>query len=454
MTTAHSPRTNLRERLTERVDGASLAVVRIAVGCALAWAPAKLWWADLIHLQFEMPAHHFAYPGFGWVAVPEGPWLRVLLSIIIVSGLALALGFRQRLAATIAFGSFSWLFLCEAARYLNHHYLMCLLALLFVFVPANGAWSIDAALRPGHHDGRAPRWAIWLLRFQLGVVYGFAGIAKLNADWLAGAPLDFWLLRSSGHVELLRDLRGWEEFPVVVAWAGMLFDLLVVPALLWRRTCAMALVAALVFHLANAHLFHIGVFPWLMLALTTIFLAPSWPRRLLRCAPVAPDHAPGGALRTSIAIGLAAWCAFQVLVPLRHWVYPGDVAWNEEGHRYAWRMKLRDKDSLVTFRVRNAATGEERDVLPPEFLTNLQSRNIDGRPDLIHQAALFLAESERANGGDVEVRVDALTSLNRRRPALLIDPDVDLAAEPLVTWGATPWLLELTEPLPQRSNWR
>lgn len=36
----------------------------------------------------------------------------------------------------------------------------------------------------------------------------------------------------------------------------------------------------------------------------------------------------------------------QILYPLRHHLYPGDVTWNELGHRYSWRMKLRDKVRL------------------------------------------------------------------------------------------------------------
>ena len=31
----------------------------------------------------------------------------------------------------------------------------------------------------------------------------------------------------------------------------------------------------------NASLFQIGVFPWVMIFLTTIFFAPDWPRRML-----------------------------------------------------------------------------------------------------------------------------------------------------------------------------
>lgn len=38
----------------------------------------------------------------------------------------------------------------------------------------------------------------------------------------------------------------------------------------------------------------------------------------------------------------------QIIVPLRSHFYEGTVAWNEKGHRWSWRMKLRDKVSLFS----------------------------------------------------------------------------------------------------------
>jgi hypothetical protein len=40
---------------------------------------------------------------------------------------------------------------------------------------------------------------------------------------------------------------------------------------------------------------------------------------------------------------LAAWLVLQIVLPLRHLMIPGEVSWTEEGHRFSWHMKLRDK---------------------------------------------------------------------------------------------------------------
>jgi len=49
----------------------------------------------------------------------------------------------------------------------------------------------------------------------------------------------------------------------VMAYGGLLYDGLVVPMLLWRRTRLLAVGASLVFHVFNSITFQIGIFPYL-----------------------------------------------------------------------------------------------------------------------------------------------------------------------------------------------
>ena len=104
----------------------------------------------------------------------------------------------------------------------------------------------------------------------MGVVYFFGGIAKLNADWLQGQPMRLWL---PGSIRLpgLEPLLAHPASALLISWGGLLLDLLVVPALLWRRTRPYAFAAAIVFHLINSEMFDIGVFPWLAIWCTALF---------------------------------------------------------------------------------------------------------------------------------------------------------------------------------------
>jgi hypothetical protein len=130
-----------------------------------------------------------------------------------------------------------------------------------------------------------------------------------------------------------------------------------------------------------------------------------------------------------------------LLIPLRHWLYPSDVAWSEEGHRFAWRMKLRDKDATLVVFATNPATGEVREVNPRQWLTARQEGKMALRPDMIHQFAHFVAdEAERRGEPRPRVTAVAVASLNGGPTSYLIDPTVDLASEPS-SIGPARWIL-------------
>ena len=53
--------------------------------------------------------------------------------------------------------------------------------------------SLDARWRPSLRSETLPAWNLWLLRFQMSVVYLYGGIAKIQADWLQGYPMRLWM---------------------------------------------------------------------------------------------------------------------------------------------------------------------------------------------------------------------------------------------------------------------
>ena len=203
----------------------------------------------------------------------------------------IACGLFYRLAAALFFLGITYVFLLDTAMFQNHLYLISLLSFLMIFVPAHRAFSLDAWRRPALGSDTVPAWALWLLRFQIAVPYFYGGLAKLNYDWLVRAqPMTVWMAEGT-EGSWGRPLHAaWG--PYVLSWGGVLFDLLIVPALLWRRTRIPALLLAVTFHLTNSQLFTIGVFPWLMIAATLLFLEPTWPRRV--------GHVWGGEQRLAV----------------------------------------------------------------------------------------------------------------------------------------------------------
>jgi hypothetical protein len=411
------------------VDAASLAVFRIAFGLLMLVESVVYLRNGWVRAVYVDPKFHFTFPGFDWVRPWPGDGMVLSFVLMAAASLMVALGLFYRMAALVVFLVLTHVFLSDAAEYLNHLYLICLIAFLMIFAPAARIWSLDAMRMPQPRVRTIPQAWIWLLRIQIGIPYFYGGIAKLNGDWLRGEPLRMWLARRSDYPWVGKWFT--EEWVVYFfSYGGLVLDLAFVPLLLCKRTRVAAYVLVLCFNGMNAWLFDIGIFPWMMMAASLIFFPPDWPRFGKR-GTHAPNVSPTPLSRPVLA-GMALWVVVQLLLPFRHWIYPGDVAWTEEGHLFSWRMKLRDKQSQeLVFRVRDPKSGHEWGIEPGDFLTERQKHRIAGQPDLIHQFAIHLADEYRKEYGmEVEVRVDAIVSLNGGKPAPLINPETDLAAQP------------------------
>jgi vitamin K-dependent gamma-carboxylase-like protein len=440
------------------VDIASLACFRVAFGAVMVWEVYRYFTKGWIASYYIRPEFYFTYYGFGWVRPWPGEGMYVHFAVMGLAALCVTLGLFYRASAAVFFFAFTYVFLLDQTRYLNHFYLISLIAFLMIFLPVHRALSLDARRRPELRSDTAPALALWLVRAQVGIPYFYGGLAKLNGDWLRGEPIRSWLAARTDFPLIGRHFT--EEWMVYsFAYGGVLLDLLIVPLLLWRRSRPYAFAVGVLFHATNAVLFRIGIFPWMMMAATTIFFRPDWPRRL-GLLP-GPRHHPAVAGRERLSdatlprgypLALAAtWILVQALFPLRHFLYPGNVSWTEEGHRFAWHMKLRDKDAYARFEVTDSAAGRTWTVSPRRYLTRTQASKMAGQPDMILQFAHRLAAEARLAGeSGVQVRARVTAALNGRDPQLLVDPEVDLAAQPRSLRHAS-WIVPLHQPLPWRS---
>jgi len=419
-------------------------------GAIMFWEVYRYFKHNWIGRYWEDPQFHFHYVGFGWVhplpTLGPVPGMHVLWGVLGLAALGIAFGALYRVSAAVFAVGFGYSFLLEAAHYLNHFYLVALVATLLVFVPAHRVWSVDARLRGRDPHSPSPAWALWLIRFQVAVLYIGGGIAKMDPDWLRGEPLGTWLAQRH-DVPLLGELFVHPWAGVIAAWAGMLFDLGIVFAVWWRRTRFLGLLAALAFHAINSELFAIGIFPFLAFASLLVFCPPDWPRQVvagLRHRPSTASDYPSTVLPQSRFTGAwlalaALYVAAQVLIPLRHLAMPGREAWTEGGHTFSWHMKLRDKEGRVTFKVVDPSTGDFTLIQPSDELGAWQASDVAGRPELARQYAHHLADILRQGRSRPRVYALSSVSLNGRKPQALIDPKVDLADQG-PTWGTPSWV--------------
>ena len=430
----------IRESALRSVDIASLAAFRIIFGAVMFAGIIRFLFTGWIEKMYGEPHYFFTYPGFSWVT-PFPVWaMYVHYSALALLALAIALGAFHRIACTLFVVGFTYTQLIDITNYLNHHYLVVLVGVLLALLPANAAWSIDARRQPAIRRDTVPAWMLWLLRFQIGVVYVFAGLAKAKSDWLVhGQPLDLWLSART-ETPIIGGLFVHHAVALAMSWAGFLFDTTIVLWLSWRRTRLPAYVALIVFHGLTGYLFNIGMFPLIMTSAALIFFSPSWPRRVLaRIGPAPTATQLAEPPSRPIKVAIALYVIVQIALPLRHLVYPGPVLWNEDGMRFAWHVMIREKQGSVMF-VARFADGRELEVPPNNYLSWRQEREMSSQPDMILQLARHIGRDLHARGyRGFTLHARSAVSLNGRPPAPMIDPEVDLLSVDDV--GPRTWVL-------------
>lgn len=455
-------------KLFSPVDIASLAFFRVVFGI-LGFADLMGVWA-YYHLSegyFDPEKFQFKYMGFEWARPLPEPFMSIVFIGLMMVALLIAVGRWYKTCTVVFFLGFSYIFLLEKALYLNHGYLFVWLSFLMIFLPANHNYSWDVLRNPSFRKEQVQAWSVFILPFMMGIVYVYGAIAKMNADWLLDAnPLHIWL-RARREMPLLGWLWAQKETAYVMAWSGMLLDLSAPFLLLFRKTRAWALGFVLFFHLTNTLIFQIGIFPWLSIGLSLLYFPPSWPRRAWAIAkqklvwlqrvgdwwdgqlpPLSPplDAAQPEYPRRYLLPALSILMAFHFLLPLRHWLYPGDVAWTEEGHRFSWRMMLRSKNGYGHFEVKNLKTGEVTKVNVNDYLTDRQREKIFTHPDMVLQFAHYLRDLWHRRGvAEVAVYAPVRASLNGRKTQPFIDSTIDLAAIAWDPFRSSGWIMPLED---------
>lgn len=434
---------NIRHWLETPVGIAPLITLRVIVGAMLLFSTARFVALGWVSDHYVCPKFHFKYFGFEWVEPLSATGMYLVHGVLIISSLCVILGLFYRLAALLQFLLFTYTELIDLTYYLNHYYFVSIVCGLLIFVPAHRAYSLDVWRNPALSRSQVPRWAVFIFQLQLGIVYCYAGLWKINHDWLVNAlPLKIWV-PANDQLPVIGWVFQQKITPWLFSWIGMLYDVSIVFWLSWARTRLWAYATVVVFHLLTGLMFQIGVFPLVMMGATLIFFSEKWHQRLWpphQTLP-APPSPP-----TFYTLLLLPSFAFQLLFPWRYLLYPGNVFWTEEGYRFSWRVMLMEKAGTATFFVKDAQTGREGEVLNSDFLNPHQEKQMAMQPDMILQYAHFLKKHYEKQGvSDPSVRAEVYVTLNARPSQLLIDPQIDLT-KIRDGWSHKTWILPANTP--------
>lgn len=445
-----------KDFLNASVDGASLAVFRIFFGLLMAWESFFHYYAD-IERWYAPGTLHFTYNFFSWVEPWPGIGMHVQIIAMGIASILIALGLFFRFSAIVFTVLYAHLFLVEATRYNNHYYLIILLGLLLSVSNAHSEFSLDRLRKRDTLDGTLPFWNVLLFRAQMVIMYFYGGIAKLNWDWLRGEPMRHWIPDLADY-PLIDRFFTLDMAAYFFSYGGLVFDLTIGFLLLSRRTRLLVLPFLIFFHITNMIYFTIGIFPILALGATILFFPADSPRRWLKWIGVSLERgetkkkALSDSRRNLVLAFVTIYLAIQLLVPFRHWLYPGNEFWTDEGHSFSWHMMLKDKEVKAVFYVRD---GEGNPVVRVPRSAQVRDMNRHMRekflehPILIVQYAHFLRDENAAKGVEnPKVFAEITMSLNGRPFQTLIDPTVDLAATDYPKFLTVDWIVPLPEDLP------
>ncbi len=421
---------------------APLATFRVLFGAVMFAGMVRFMAKGWVYDLYVKPTFYFTYYGFEWVKPLGELGMYALFAAVALSAFLVMIGLAYRVAAVAFFLGFTYIELIDKTNYLNHYYFITLVSFLMALLPAGRYFSVDAWFWPAIRRTHVPRWMIGALQLQLAMVYFFAGVAKLNYDWLFRAmPLRIWLPPHTG-LPLIGPLMDEPWVAYAFSWFGVVYDLFIVFLLADRRTRLFAYALVLAFHLMTAWLFPIGMFPYVMILLTLVFFPASFHRkvinaagRLLRKTRTEPVPVPVSALRPAwparVLFGvLAVHFAVQLLLPFRYLLYPGQLFWTEQGYRFSWRVMLMEKAGTVFFYVTDPATGREGEVVNRDFLTPNQEKMMATQPDMMLQFAHFLAGHYRRQGiAHPKITAESYVTLNGSGSRPFLDRTVDLAKE-------------------------
>lgn len=426
----------MREYFKSTKAAEPLAVFRIGFGLMMLYSIVRFYFMGWIEKVYILPGFHFKYYGFEWV--PKiGEYTYLLFFICAISSIMITIGYRYRLAIVSFFICFTYIELLEKTVYLNHYYFISILSFLLIFLPLNAIFSVDNLIKK-EKKPLVKSWTIDCLKFLLAIVYIYAGIAKINHDWLIEAmPLKLWLT-SKYDLPIIGEYflqEVWVHY--LMSWCGMIYDLTIPFLLLIKKTRNFAFFMVIFFHFFTRILFPIGVFPYVMIISSLIFFDEKFHQNIIKYLKKIISSIYLNTEKLKIVYTNSTYNKFsftvvliffiiQLFMPIRHMLYPGNIMWHEQGYRFSWRVMLMEKIGYTTFKIEQE-NGKYFYVNNKDHLTSYQEKQMSFQPDFILEYAHYLGHYYNKKGYEnIKVFADSYVSLNGRKSQRYIDNNINL----------------------------
>ena len=372
-------------RSNSPIPALSLGLFRLLFGLIMTWEILYFYRIDFLKNFVFGPSILFNYEFLPLNPLPIFS-MELLLGGLLISTILICIGLFYRIAIIYFFIVFSYFFLLDKGIYNNHLYLISLISFLMIFMNADAVLSFKNFRK----EVDIPIWQVRILQFQIALVFFFGGLAKINPYWLHFHPVNeiLEIRANASGINFITE----EWFKYLIMLGGIVFDLCI-PFLLWiKKTRIVAILIAICFNLLNSWLFSdINIFPFFMISALILFLDESELRKLFKIKKSADKSLLNFELKKPGLLALAIFIMLQLLIPLRHFAYPGYVDWTGEGQRFAWRMKIQHrKTDELKFAVFDIDKKIIHEIDPKKHLNASQYQQMSLYPAMIIQFADYL----------------------------------------------------------------
>lgn len=418
--------------LNSNINGQAIPIFRLLFGvCMGVFYFISVGHQIALHFS-DVSIIHLPFYGFSWVPMPG---LAVYCGLLISIGvLMLLVGISRKPMKYLILLSiaYTYYFSTTLLDYNNHYYLSLLLIYLFTFSHYFYPQTI-------YKIKLVPRWNIMIFRWQWVIVYFYAGIAKLNVDWLSGTVIAKTLSGSETHSVL--QFLAHPMVARIIGGAGTIVDLFLAFGLLIEKTRRVAVIALISFHLLNESVFFsdltgdsVGYFPLLGIISTVLFINKSdmtlikkWASKLLTMGDFQLAlFKPNQNYRKVFFCLMTAFLLLQVYLPSRRFFNGENEYFTGEDRQFSYirnstmlqssiKMTMIDKKTKASWLLRmdHYISPNERNV----FVENPRA--------LIVLAKRVNAEMRKTNYNNMAIYFDALFSLNGEPAQEGVNPNID-----------------------------
>lgn len=428
------------KKLFQPIDNAPLIIFRIFFGFLIAAETFGAILTGWVKRVLITPEFTFSHIGMEWLQPLPGYGMYFYFGLMGICGILVMLGYKYRFSLGLFTILWTGVYLMQKSSYNNHYYLLILVCLIMLFLPANKYASLDVKSNPNIKETSMPQWCSMVMILQMGIVYFFATVAKFYLGWLNGSFTR--IILSNTEFDTFKNFFSQHWFHLFIAYSGIFFDMLIVPLLLWRKTRTIAFIAALFFHVFNAIFLQIGIFPFFALSFTVFFYPAQKIRSIFFKKKVPLDYSSGiSEYKSALNYFFIPFFIIQLILPIRHLFIKGDVLWTEEGHRLSWRMMLRQRQGYANFKIIDKKTQME---IPYDYLKKLTPKQqgfVSSNPDGIWQMAQIIKREFAKKGTEVSIFVNSEVSINGEKQKTLINPETDMASAKWNYFFHNEWIL-------------